>query len=112
MKTLKIILFATSLLFQFTYSQETTNDCGLWDAVIVSIERDNDSFIVTGKNYMPDCTTPSGIYFEWLASKDCIRELATGMRIDFDKFKPVKGFWKYKRILAANELEKLKNKKK
>lgn len=49
---------------------------------------------------MPDCITPSGIYFEWSADKECIKELALGMKIDFDKFKPTNGHWRYKRMFT------------
>lgn len=98
MKIIKIIFFASALLCQINYGQENKNECGTWDAVIISIDKINNNFVVTGKNFMPDCTTPSGIYFEWLADKECLKELKIGMKIDFDKFRPNKGNWNYSRL--------------
>ncbi|HAY34733.1 MAG TPA: hypothetical protein DCY06_11440 [Bacteroidetes bacterium] len=102
MKSLKILILASALLYQLSYSQENKNECGTWDAVIISIEKFNDSFLVTGKNFMPDCVTSSGIYFEWSADKECVKELALGMRLDFDKFKPIKGYWRYNKMFTEH----------
>lgn len=85
------------VLPDLAYSQ-----CGTWDAKIISIQKVDTSFIITGKNYMPDCKTPSGIYFEWQTDQNGASELKKGMRIDFDKWKPQKGYWKYLRLYSKS----------
>lgn len=97
MKTLIILVFTSTLFSLNSYSQNKDTDCGIWDAVILKIEKLDTSYVVTGQNVMPDCT-PIGIFFEQWANESTIKELRIGMRLDFVKFKPYSGYWKYKRI--------------
>lgn len=76
--------------------------CGTWDAVIIKIEKADTSFVVTGMNYMPDCQTPSGVFFEWSTNQFGVCQLTPGMKINFDTWRPAKGYWKYKRMYAEH----------
>lgn len=94
---LLIVIFAILFSLEPVRSQDSTEiySCGTWDAVICNIEKVDTAFVVSGMSMMPDCS-PSGIMFEWWTNQFGISGLSLGMIINFDKFKPIKGYWKYK----------------
>lgn len=111
MKTIIICIFVYASMSCFTYAQTNKDSCGIWDAVIISIDKIDTCFIVTSVSVMIDCK-PFGIYFEYYANESTIKELQLGMKLDVDKFKPIKGYWKYNWIYPEREREKRKIKHK
>jgi len=95
-----ILLFIGNVLFAQDSSVKTRH--GIWDGVIISIEKQDTTFVVTGQNMIDD-TTPSGLYFEWYANAPAIRELCLGMKIVFDRWKPKEGYWLYKDITVSRK---------